>query len=292
MTGKIIKGISGFYYVYVAESGIYECRAKGVFRKRQLKPLVGDEVEIEVIDEGQRTGNVVEILPRKNSLIRPAVANIDQAMVIFATASPEPNLHLLNRFLVSMAYHEIPALICFNKVDLIDDSRQGQLADVLKKTGYPCLFISASEEQGIERVRQFLAHKTTAVAGPSGVGKSSLINCLQKTVVMETGQISEKIGRGRHTTRHSEIIPLESDAYILDTPGFTSFELPRMEKEELQDCFPEFREYRTGCKFLGCMHDREPGCRVREAYEAGELSRERYEDYRVMLGEIREQKRY
>lgn len=292
MTGKIIRGISGFYYVYVAESGIYECRAKGIFRKRQLKPLVGDDVEIDVLDGEEMTGNVTEVLPRRNALVRPAVANIDQAMIVFAAASPEPNIHLLNRFLVSMEYYGIPAVVCVNKQDLCEGGLQERFEGLLRGTVYPCLTISVRRGWGLKEVREILSHRTTAVAGPSGVGKSSLINCMQQAVVMETGGVSERIGRGRHTTRHSELIPLDEDSYILDTPGFGSLYLPPVEREELQRCFPEFARYRDGCKFLGCLHDREPDCMVKAAVARGELSRERYEDYTAMLEEIKAQKKY
>jgi len=233
MQGKIIKGISGFYYVKVAGSGIYECKAKGIFRKEKIKPLVGDNVEIEVLSEEEKLGNVVDILPRKNELIRPAVANVDQALVIFAAREPKPNFSLLDRFLVIMERQEIPAVICFNKQDLADEEEVQRMQEVYTSCGYEVLLTSASQGDGMEELRSILRGKTTTVAGPSGVGKSSLTNLLQQEVVMETGEISRKLGRGRHTTRHSQMIEVEPDTYLLDTPGFTSFYVEEMDLKSI-----------------------------------------------------------
>ena len=220
--GKIVKGIAGFYYVSVAGSGIYECKAKGAFRQQKLKPLVGDNVQIDIINEEEKTGNVVEILPRKNALIRPAVANVDQALVIFAGTSPKPNLNLLDRFLLMMEQQEVPTLICFNKEDLASETEIQELREAYETSGYPLYFLSAKEEDGIAPLREALQGKTTTVAGPSGVGKSTLINLLAPDVQMETGAISEKIQRGKHTTRHSQLIMLDEETYIFDTPVFSS----------------------------------------------------------------------
>ena len=220
MQGKIVKGISGFYYVHVAESGIYECKAKGIFRNQNIKPLVGDDVEIAIIDEKEKKGNIDKILPRKNELIRPAVANIDLALIIFAAAKPQPNFNLLDRFLVMMEYQKVPVTICFNKRDLVTDEEVEKMAGIYRNCGYEVLYTSAAEKQGIDKLRALLEGKTTAVAGPSGVGKSSLVNSLQQGIQMETGSISKKIERGKHTTRHSEIIPIAGNTYIMDTPGF------------------------------------------------------------------------
>ena len=292
MLGKIVKGIAGFYYVNVVESGVYECKAKGVFRKEKIKPLVGDNVRIEILDEENKTGNIVEIFPRKNELIRPAVANIDQALVVFAVTKPAPHFNLLDRFLVMMERKEIPVVLCFNKKDIATSPEIAELEAIYEKCGYPIVFTSALEQENIEEIRRLLLKKTTAIAGPSGVGKSSLINLLQNQVQMETGTISRKIERGKHTTRHSELIAVDADSYIMDTPGFSSMFIDTLEPGELKDYFPEFRKYDDQCRFLGCRHIHEPGCRVKEALEAGEISRLRYEDYLALYEELKEKRRY
>lgn len=291
MTGRIIKGIAGFYYVYVEGCGVYECKAKGVFRNRKVKPLVGDRVEIQVIDEAEYKGNMEEILPRTSELIRPAVANVDQAMVIFAAAKPKPNLSLLDRFLISMEQKEVPSVICFNKIDEASEEELQRLKEIYGGCGSGLLFISARYEQGVEEIRDLLRGKTTTVAGPSGVGKSTLINLLVPDAEMETGQISQKIDRGKHTTRHSELFRVEEDSYIFDTPGFSSLELMGLEKEELRYYFPEFTPYEGSCRFQGCVHGQEPGCAVKEAVEQGKINRERYESYRLLFGELQEKEK-
>ena len=220
--------------------GVYECKAKGVFRKEKIKPLVGDNVRIEILDEENKTGNIVEIFPRKNELIRPAVANIDQALVVFAVTKPTPHFNLLDRFLVMMERKEIPVVLCFNKKDIATSPEIAELEAIYEKCGYPIVFTSALEQENIEEIRRLLLKKTTAIAGPSGVGKSSLINLLQNQVQMETGTISRKIERGKHTTRHSELIAVDADSYIMDTPGFSSLYVNDFEKEELKAYFPEF----------------------------------------------------
>ena len=292
MQGKIIRGIAGFYYVHVVESGVYECKAKGIFRKDGIKPLVGDDVEIEILDEKNMEGNIMQILPRRNDLVRPAVANIDQALVVFAAAKPKPHFQLLDLFLVMMESKEIPAILCFNKSDIVDDAEIASLKEIYENCGYPLLFTSAKEETNIDELKELLRGKTTAIAGPSGVGKSSLINQLQSGVKMETGSISRKIERGKHTTRHSELIVLEEGSYIMDTPGFSSLYVGDMEKEELKYCFPEFSAYEGKCRFNGCSHTHEPGCAVREAVEEGKIHRMRYEDYTFLYRELQEKKRY
>ena len=292
MYGKIVKGIAGFYYVHVVESGVYECKAKGIFRRDGVKPLVGDDVEMEVTHEKDMEGNIIRILPRKNELIRPAVANIDQALVVFAVTKPRPHFNLLDRFLVMMESRHIPAVLCFNKADIAEAPEIAELKEIYSGCGYSLLFTSAKEEENIEELRKLLKGKTTAVAGPSGVGRSSLINLLQSEVKMETGSISAKIGRGKHTTRHSELIVIGDDSYIMDTPGFSSLYVKDLEKEELKYCFPEFMSLAGQCRFNGCDHIYEPGCVVKDAVEAGKIHRTRYEDYVMMYGELQERKRY
>ena len=292
MRGKIVKGISGFYYVYVAGTGIYECKAKGIFRKQKVKPLVGDDVEIAVVDKEQRIGNVEKLLPRKKELVRPAVANIDMALVIFAAAKPDPNFNLLDRFLCMMEYQSVPVTICFNKCDLITEEERKVLRAIYEPAGYELLFTSAKAGENIDLLKELLRGKMTAVAGPSGVGKSSLINTLQDSVHMETGVISDKIERGKHTTRHSQIIPVAEDTFIMDTPGFSSMDAPGLEKEELWRCYPEFLPYEKNCRFIGCSHITEPDCGVKEALAAGKISKERYKNYCLIYEEMKNIRKY
>ncbi len=292
MQGKIVKGIAGFYYVHVVESGLYECKAKGIFRKEKLKPLVGDVVEIDILDETEKTGNIVEVLKRKNELIRPAVANIDQALVVFAVTKPKPHFNLLDRFLIMMEQKEIPVILCFNKKDIATDPEIQKLKEIYETCGYRIVFTSALEEENVDELKQLLHGKTTAIAGPSGVGKSSLINILQPDANMETGSISEKIERGRHTTRHSELIWIEEDTYIMDTPGFSSLYTNDFEKEELKYYFREFAAYEGTCRFLGCDHVHEPGCKVKEAMEEGKIHQVRYKNYLEMYQELKNKRRY
>lgn len=291
MRGKIIKGIAGFYYVNVGGK-IYECKAKGIFRKDNRKPLVGDNVEMEILDEKEGLGNVVELLPRENELIRPAVANVDQAMVIFAVTSPAPNLNLLDRFLIMMERQDLPCIICLNKADLADEKLLEKYRQAYGNCGHPLLIVSVREGQGIEEVRQRLYGKTTTVAGPSGVGKSSLINLLLGESAMETGTLSQKIDRGKHTTRHSELLQIDQNSYIFDTPGFSSLDVADLEKEDLAKYYEEFQEYEKYCRFGGCSHVTEPSCGIKDAVKEGKISSVRYENYCQLYEELKSRKKY
>lgn len=292
MTGKIIKGIAGFYYVNDGENRVYQCRAKGIFRNRKIKPLVGDNVEFSILDEEAGEGNIDEILPRKNALIRPAAANVDQALVLFALTQPAPNLNLLDRFLVMMAMEEVPVVICFNKADLGDADMEAEYRRIYEGAGYEVHFISARDNQGMDQVREILRGRTTVLAGPSGVGKSSLTNRIQPEASMETGGISRKIERGKHTTRHSELFFVEKDTYMMDTPGFSSMYTPDIEASELKSFFPEFTGFEDDCRFLGCVHIGEKVCGVKDAVKEGRISPSRYENYRLIYEELKQKRRY
>lgn len=292
MEGKIIKGIAGFYYVHDGHSEIYECKAKGIFRNRNIKPLVGDDVEFTVLDEKEKTGNIDAILPRKNRLLRPAVSNVDQAVVVFAVTEPMPNLNLLDRFLVMMERQEIPVIICFNKIDLSGEAEIERLKAIYGPPGYPLHFISTYEASGLEELHRLIAGKTTVLAGPSGVGKSSITNYLQPEARMETGVVSEKIKRGKHTTRHSELFFVEEGTYMMDTPGFSSMYIEDLEPNELKDYFPEFSAYEDECRFLGCIHVGEKVCGVKTAVAEGKIDRSRYDNYLLLYQELKDKRRY
>ena len=292
MEGRIVKGIAGFYYVYVEQNGLYECKAKGVFRNRKWKPLVGDRVCIDVLNEETKEGNIKQILPRTSELIRPNVANIDQALVVFALTHPDPNLNLLDRFLIGMEHQNVKTVICFNKTDLVFEKEQKTLFEIYSNCGCQVFFSSVYEKEGIEEIYQVLKGKTTALAGPSGVGKSSIFNCLSPEFKMETGSVSEKIKRGKHTTRHSELIPIGEDTYIMDTPGFSSFYIEGLEKEELKDYFYEFTQFEPYCRFQGCLHLNEPVCGVKDAVAEGKISQSRYHNYKLLYEELKDKKKW
>lgn len=287
MQGKIIKGIGGFYYVDVAGHGLYECKAKGSFRNQKVKPLPGDNVAIDVLDEEKKLGNITEIKKRVNELIRPAVANVDQALVEFAAAQPNPNLNLLDRFLLLMSRQQVNTILCFNKIDISSPPMLERLSHTYEKSGIPLLFVSTYTGEGMAQVRELIEGRTTVLAGPSGVGKSSLLNVLFPEAKAKTGEISEKIKRGKHTTRHSELMKMKEGTYLIDTPGFSTLYLNSFDKEELKLYVPEFQPYEGQCRFLGCSHTHEPDCRIKQAVEAGEISSIRYHNYVEFYEEIK-----
>ncbi|MBQ5951412.1 MAG: ribosome small subunit-dependent GTPase A [Lachnospiraceae bacterium] len=293
MQGKIIKGIGGFYYVHT-EEGVFECRAKGLFRKDGEKPLVGDDVIIERVMDTEKpmSGSITELLPRRSRLIRPASANVDQALVVFSYRQPDFHANLLDRFLLRMEHLELPCRIAFSKTDLTPDAECEALRGMYAASGYPVQFFSAKTGEGLDWIADALRGRTTVLAGPSGVGKSSLLNALSPQERMETGAVSEKIGRGRHTTRHAELFYLEPDTYLMDTPGFSSLELEDIDPDRLRYHFPEFLPYEGSCRFDGCLHDREPECAVRAAVKAGKIHPSRYESYLLFLNELKQRKRY
>ena len=286
MTGKIIKGIGGFYYVE-SDGRVYSCKAKGFFRNDNIKPLIGDEVEISVIDEEKLEGSVDHILPRRNELIRPALANIDMIIVVQAFAKPAPQLYLLDRYLVSIESLDIPIGIVFNKSDL----NHKDYDEIYSSAGYKVFSTSVKTGEGLDELRQFIDGKCIAFAGPSGVGKSSITNYLCPDASMETGVISRKIERGKHTTRHSELFSLGGNTFICDTPGFTSVLFNDIPSDRLRFYLPDIAGYEGKCRFNGCLHLAEPECAVKEAIASGELAGSRYEAYKKIYEEIYNQER-
>lgn len=281
MEGIIIKGIGGFYYIKTDE-GIIECKARGKFRYNSLKPMVGDRVTIKV-ENGK--GVIEDIHERSSELIRPTVANVTQAFVVFAIKNPDINLDLLNRFLTLCEYNDIHAVVCLNKEDLCTEEEKENLKELINDIGYEVLFINAKEGKGFDALKERLEHNITVLCGPSGAGKSTLLNSFIDREHMETGSVSEKIGRGKHTTRHSELIDVDN-GYLVDTPGFTTLDVTFIDRDSLKYCFLEFNDYNNLCKFNGCNHYKEPKCAVKEAVEEGKINKLRYDFYIKTLEEI------
>lgn len=296
MEGKIIKGVGGFYYIHLHDDRIFECKAKGAFRNQGIKPAVGDNVEMDIIDEQELKGNVVDILPRKNKLIRPAVSNVDQAVIIFALAHPEPNYNLLDRFLIMMDRQEVVTHICLNKSDLVENDSVQEIKKIYENCGYKVIVTSTYDDKenydGVRKLHDMIQGKTTVFAGPSGVGKSSLLNALNPDAKVKTGAISDKIKRGKHTTRHSELMYIGEETYIMDTPGFSSLYVDEMEANELKDYYNEFAIYSPHCRFNGCVHINEPDCEVKAALDNGTISRLRYDNYKQIYEELKEKRRW
>ena len=291
INGKIIKGIGGFYYVDT-ENGLYECRARGIFRKNKITPLVGDRVSISVVDEENKKGVVEEIEKRDTELVRPPIANVDKALIVFAIKNPAPNLSLLDRFIVLAEKENLEIVIVFTKVDLDAD---GELLEELKSiyevSGYKVISVSNKLKLNIDKIKEELKENTVVFAGPSGVGKSSLLNEVDKNFELKTGEVSDKIKRGKHTTRHAELLKLECGGMVADTPGFSSLTLDDIDESELKEYFIEFDKY-DECRFGSrCIHENEPSCAVKEAVENGDISKKRYESYIQLLNEIRSGKR-
>ena len=273
--GRIIRSLSGFYDVQLPE-GVVTCRGRGILRKEQITPLTGDLVEITL--EGGK-GMVETVLPRSNSFIRPAVANVDALVLFAANVNPVTEPFLIDRVAAIAGDQNVPCILCVNKSDL-DPAEQ--LQAIYKKAGFPVICTSAKTGQGIEELRQALKGRLTAFTGNSGVGKSSILNCLCPELTLATGEVSEKLGRGRHTTRHVELYCLGDDTYVMDTPGFSSFDTDQMDvilKENLQYSFPDFAPCLGRCQFADCTHRSEPGCAVRARVEAGQISASRYDSY-------------
>ena len=290
LNGRIMKGIGGFYYVDT-EQGLYECRARGIFRKNKQTPLVGDRVKISVVEEEKKIGVVEEIDKRETELIRPPISNIEKALIVFAVKNPTPHLSLLDRFIVLAERENLEIVIILTKIDLDDDNTFEKIKNIYEPCGYKVIGVSNLENKNIDKVKEELKDNTVVFAGPSGVGKSSLLNQIDSNFQLKTGDVSDKIKRGKHTTRHAELFELKFGGMVADTPGFSSLTLDDIEDIDLKDYFIEF-EYYDDCKFGSrCIHQNEPNCAVKEAVENGEIPKERYESYIQLLNEIRQGKR-
>ncbi|MEF9990903.1 MAG: ribosome small subunit-dependent GTPase A [Romboutsia sp.] len=290
LKGKIIKGIGGFYYVDTA-NGLYECRARGIFRKQKVTPLVGDRVSMSVVDEETKKGVVEDIDKRDTELVRPPIANVDKALIVFAVKNPKPNLSLLDRFIVLAEKENLEIVIVLTKADLDDENYINELKAIYELSGYKVIPVSNKTKLNIEKIKEELKDCVVVFAGPSGVGKSSLLNEIDKKFELQTGEVSDKIKRGKHTTRHAELLKLEIGGMVADTPGFSSLTLDDILDYELKDYFIEFDNF-DDCRFGSkCIHQNEPNCAVKEAVGNGKISKERYDSYIQLLNEIRQGKR-
>ncbi len=283
--GRIIKALAGFYYIDDGKT-IHQCRARGKFRKDDIKPVVGDFAEFQ--SGSHDDGYLLKILERKNVLKRPPVANVDQALLVFSRKEPDFSTTLLDKFLLLIEYYDIEPIIVISKMDLESDDHIHQYIDEYRNAGYKVIETSSKQGKGIEEIKDIFKDKVTVITGQSGVGKSSLLNALDISLNLETNQISKALGRGKHTTRRVELLKMY-DGYVGDTPGFSSLEL-EMEPTEAARAYHDFDELAYDCKFRGCLHDSEPHCAVKEAVEQGKISKERYEHYLIMLKELKEKK--
>lgn len=280
--GTIMKGVGGFYYVKTQDR-LCECKARGIFKKNGITPAVGDEVELSDLTEDKAV--IHKILERKNHFLRPTVANIEQMVLVISMASPDPNLSVLDRFLVMAEREQVEIVICLTKGDL-DDPEQLEWYRAIYEPSYPVVLVNGLTGEGIMNLKPLLAGKKSAFAGPSGVGKSTLLNLIHETLELETGSISRKTNRGKHTTRHVELFEVSDGGMLFDTPGFTSFEILDAEEDELQYLFPEIEALIGQCKYKSCRHSNEPGCAVKDAVASGKIPKSRYESYLSMYQEI------
>lgn len=291
LEGTIVKGVGGFYYVKTLD-GIYECRARGVFREKNITPLVGDKVIIRE-KTTDKTGYVEEILERKTQLHRPPVSNVTQAVIVMSIKNPNPNLWLLDRFLLLAEKENLYITIVFNKIDLEEDLKTNIFIDTYAKAGYRVITTSCKKSIGVEELKSILKDNITVFAGPSGVGKSSLINKIQPGLELKTGEISDKTKRGKHTTRHVELMELDIGGYILDTPGFSSLNIDFIQNvEDVQYYFKEIKKYSHMCRFNSCLHINEPECEVKRQVEEENIGKTRYENYLSFVDEIKSIRRY
>ena len=289
LEGVIVKGIGGFYYIDTV-NGVYETRARGIFRKEGIRPTVGDKVGISILDETNKKGSLDKILPRRNELIRPRVTNVDQAVIVFSAKSPNINLDLLDRFIILASEQSLDIAIVINKIELDEKQEYIEIAKTYKEAGYEVICTSAEEGIGIEELKKVLENQISVFAGPSGVGKSTLINSGFPSLSLETGEISKKIQRGKHTTRHAELIAITQNSYIVDSPGFTSLFLSHVPSESLQYYFKEFEPYVHSCYYNGCVHKNEPDCKVKDEVNKT-ISVSRYNRYISIYDELKEEER-
>lgn len=289
--GIITKGIGGFYYIDTKQ-GVYECRARGIFRKEKVTPLVGDNVKISIVDEENKKGVLEEIEDRETELVRPPISNVNKSIIVFAIKNPNPNLSLLDRFIVLAEREGLEIVIVLTKADLATDEELDNLKRIYETSGYKVIPVSNKAKINIDKVKEELKDNIVVFAGPSGVGKSTLLNNIDSKFQLQTGEISDKIKRGKHTTRHAELLKLECGGMVADTPGFSSLTLDDIEEDELKDYFIEFDEFSDECKFGGrCMHENEPICGVKEAVNENKIAKERYKSYLQLLKEKRQSKR-
>ncbi len=277
--GTIIRGIGGFYYVASEDGSIVECRARGIFRKNKLTPLTGDRVVFSVIDPDRKKGSIDEIKERSTVFTRPAVANVNQMIIVIAAKSPEPDLMLVDKLLVTAEKQEIKSIVCINKIDLDEQNNRAIFREPYTLAGYDVVETSVRDTDGFEELRSLMKGYVSVFAGQSGVGKSTLLNRIMNAIVMKTGELSDRLDRGKHTTRQVELLRLEEGGFLVDTPGFSSFELSGIGSQELQYLFPEFVEHIRNCKYRGCSHISEPDCGVKKAVEAKKIDSGRHSRY-------------
>ncbi len=289
--GIIIRGVGGNYYVDTGDN-LVECRARGLFRLKNIKPLVGDRVLIRLTVEDEHAGYIEEIMERTNEMSRPPVANAQQLLIFFAVTNPEPSFLLLDKLLIAAETNSLKPVICFNKCDLADDKLKKEYENIFVNTGYRVVFTSKYDENSLIELKSILKDKLSVFSGPSGVGKSSVMNAVQPDFQLKTGEISDKLKRGRHTTRHAEIYKLSFGGYVVDTPGFSSFELEGIGEFDLKEYYPEIKKFDDGCRFADCLHFKEPNCVIKAAVNEGLISQTRYSNYVRLLEDIRKIKQY
>lgn len=290
MKGTIIKGIGGYYYVDV-DGVVYECRARGIFRNDKIKPLVGDKVEILVLDSETNVGNVQDILPRKNAFVRPPVANVDNIAIVVSATIPKVDLLLLDKLLVMYQMSGIKPFICVNKIDGVDNDTC-MIQRVYQKAGYNVVVVSAKDGIGIDLLKHLIKDVTTIFTGQSGVGKSSIINRIKKDNVFDVGMLSKKISRGKNTTRHVELTNIDEGGFVADSPGFSSVKIDNLDSEKLQYYYPEFEDHIRDCKFTGCSHIKEIDCKIKKALEDGTIDKGRYNRYIEIYTDLNNKRKY